>query len=98
MTSEGRPDDCVAREIQLELEAQEQGDTERRQEPRRLGAPLAWLNARGLWFQERNNVLGRVYQVAVVARSLLAIHAVGVNLLLVMPRSERPWLPRWPHW
>ncbi|MDU7361778.1 MAG: hypothetical protein E7L00_11310 [Propionibacteriaceae bacterium] len=93
MTSEGRPDDCVAREIQLELEAQEQGHTERRQEPRRLGAPLAWLNARGLWFQERNNVLGRVYQVAVVARSLLAIHAVGVNLLLVMPRSERPWLP-----
>lgn len=51
---------------------------------------LAWLHAPKLWFRERHDVLGRVYQVAVVARALLGLHAIGVNLILVLPRSFNP--------
>lgn len=51
-----------------------------------------WLRVPSLWFRTRDDVIGRAYQVAVVARSLLGLHAVGVNLLLVMPRAERPAL------
>lgn len=93
MTSRDEFGDELERDIKLILHAQEHDDEdEQRPEPPRLSAPLAWLNARGLWFQARRNVLGRVYQVAVAARSLLGLHTVGVNIVLVMPRAERPWL------
>lgn len=84
----------LAREIQLELAAHDKDEAAAiEQQPQRASLPLAWLDASGLWFRQRNDVLGRVYQVAVVARSLLGLHAIGVNLILVLPRSERPWLP-----
>ena len=93
MTSRDEFGDELERDIKLILHAQEHGDEdEPRPEPPRLSAPLASLNARGVWFQARTDVLGRVYQVAVVARSLLGLHAIGVNIVLVMPRAERPWL------
>lgn len=84
--------DELERDIQLVLHGQEHQEENEHLAPPRLSAPLAWLNARGLWFQARRNVLGRVYQVAVAARSLLGVHAVGANIILVMPRAERPWL------
>ncbi|WP_297741627.1 sensor histidine kinase [uncultured Tessaracoccus sp.] len=92
MTSRDEFGDELERDIRLILHAQEHDEDEQRPEPPRLSAPLASLNARGLWFQARTDVLGRVYQVAVVARSLLGLHAIGVNIVLVMPRAERPWL------
>ncbi|WP_296136157.1 ATP-binding protein [uncultured Tessaracoccus sp.] len=81
----------IRRELQLadELEAAQHAAPT---QERRLPPTLAWLQAPALWLRERNDVLGRVYQVAVVARFLLGLHAVGVNLLLVLPRAERPWL------
>lgn len=59
---------------------------------RPLATTLAWMRAPSLWVRERNDVLGRVYQVALVARALLALHAVVVNLFIVLPRAERPWI------
>ncbi|AQP44044.1 hypothetical protein RPIT_03785 [Tessaracoccus flavus] len=43
-----------------------------------------------MWFRERHDMLGRVYTVVAVARSLLAAHAVAVNLAIVMPRAHNP--------
>lgn len=63
------------------------------EEQERPAAPTrAWLQASKLWFSERHDVLGRVYNVAVVARVLLGVHAVAVVLWLVLPRATRPWL------
>lgn len=59
---------------------------------RPLATTLAWMRAPSLWVRERHDVLGRVYRVALVARALLALHAVVVNLFIVLPRAERPWL------
>ncbi len=56
------------------------------------GRTRRWRGGRGLWARERNDVLARVYRVAVVARSLLGAHAILVNFWLVWPRAEHPWL------
>jgi signal transduction histidine kinase len=50
----------------------------------------SWLRDRSLWFRERHDVLGRVYQVAVFARTMLGLHAILVNLVLVLPDATRP--------
>lgn len=41
-------------------------------------------------FRDPSDLLGRVYGVAVVARSLLALHAVFVNLFYVVRYTDRP--------
>lgn len=46
------------------------------------------LRVRKFRFDEPYDALGRSYQVAVFARVMLALHAVGVNLSLVLPRVE----------
>ena len=52
-----------------------------------LGVGLRWIRAQGLWFRERDDVLGRVYDVVAVARGLTALHAIIVNLVIVLPRA-----------
>lgn len=42
------------------------------------------------WVPSRHDVLGRVYQVAMFARMALALHAVFVDLVLVLPRATVP--------
>lgn len=37
-------------------------------------------------------ILGRVYAVFIAVRFSLAIHAIVVNFLVLMPHAERPWL------
>lgn len=45
----------------------------------------ASLRAPALWFRERSDVLGRVYQVAAFARALLALQAIVMNLVGLLP-------------
>lgn len=52
-----------------------------------LSVGVSWLQAQGLWFRDRYDVLGRVYSVVAVARGLLAAHVVLVNLWIVLPRA-----------
>lgn len=52
-----------------------------------VAAGLRWIRAQAIWFRERDDVLGRVYSVVEVARGLTGVHAVLVNLFLVLPRS-----------
>ena len=45
----------------------------------------------GLWFRHANDVLGRVYSVCLTVRVIMAVHAIGTNLVVVMPtRSTSP--------
>lgn len=53
---------------------------------RRLGRP----SAERMGFRDRSDLLGRVYTVAVVARSLLGLHAVFVNLFYVVNYTDKP--------
>lgn len=49
-----------------------------------------WMRSHPIGFRDRYDLLGRVYVVAVVARSLLGAHAVFVNLFYVIPYSSSP--------
>ncbi|NHB84002.1 hypothetical protein G7085_03170 [Tessaracoccus sp. HDW20] len=51
---------------------------------------LGWLRRHVLWFRDPTDTLGRVYAVCEVARSILAVHAITVNLLIVAPRATSP--------
>lgn len=53
---------------------------------------LAFLHAPRLWFKERHDVLGNVYQVALVVRLLIGLHAVVLDLFFVLPVAGRPWV------
>lgn len=55
-----------------------------------LSVGLRWMQAQGLWFRDRDDVLGRVYDVVAVARGLTGAHAILVNLIIVLPRSSKP--------
>lgn len=58
--------------------------------PRRA-LSAAWPGGQAVvGFRDRYDLLGRVYAVAVVARSLLGFHAVFVNLFYVIPYSYGP--------
>lgn len=48
---------------------------------------MAQVFGRSMGFRDRYDLLGRVYVVALVARSLLAVHTVFVNLFFVIPYS-----------
>lgn len=41
----------------------------------------------GSWFRHANDVLGRVYSVCLTARVIMALHAIGINLVVVMPHA-----------
>ena len=41
----------------------------------------------GLWFRHANDVLGRVYSVCLTVRVIMAVHAIGTNLVVVMPHA-----------
>ena len=51
---------------------------------------LAWLRPTRTGFRDPTDLLGRVYTVAVVARTLLGLHAVFVNLFYVVHYTDRP--------
>ncbi|MDO5676745.1 MAG: hypothetical protein Q4G35_04455 [Propionibacteriaceae bacterium] len=55
-----------------------------------LNVGLRWVTAHSLWLRDRDDVLARVYTVVGLARGLLAIHAVLVNLLFVLPQATKP--------
>lgn len=44
-----------------------------------------------LWHRERYDVLSRVFTVVELARGLLGLHAVVVNLFIVLPRATNPF-------
>ncbi|RRD45749.1 sensor histidine kinase [Tessaracoccus sp. OH4464_COT-324] len=52
----------------------------------------SWLYWSGLLRSDPDDILSRVYQVAVVVRGLLGLHAVFVNTVLVLPIATRPWI------
>lgn len=52
----------------------------------------AWHTPTPPWERDNADMLGRVYQVAVLVRCALGLHAVFVNLVLVLPEANRPWL------
>lgn len=51
---------------------------------------FSWLRPTRSGFRDPTDLLGRVYAVAVVARSLLGLHAVFVNLFFVVHYTDRP--------
>ena len=59
-------------------------------EESRLILGLRWLTAHSLWYRDRHDVLARVYTVVELARGLLGIHIVLVNLFIVLPRASNP--------
>ena len=57
-------------------------------EPHALSRAWGWGRRQLLWFRDPNDLLGRVYTVCEIARGFLALHAVIVNLLIVLPRAD----------
>ena len=51
---------------------------------------FSWLRPTRIGFRDPTDLIGRVYAVAVVARSLLGLHAVFVNLFFVVHYTDRP--------
>lgn len=56
----------------------------------RVGPALRWLGPHALWYRDRDDVLARVYTVVELARGVLGVHVVLVNLFLVLPRATSP--------
>ena len=59
-------------------------------EPTTALRAFRWGKSQLLWCRDRRDVLGRMYTVCEVARSFLALHALIVNLLIVLPRAINP--------
>lgn len=49
----------------------------------------SWLRSPVAWFRHGYDLLGRAFLVLVAVRSLLALHAVVLNLLFVLPATDR---------
>ncbi|MEO7587309.1 MAG: ATP-binding protein [Arachnia sp.] len=54
------------------------------------GAGRGWVKASGSWFRHAHDVLGRVYAVSTTVRVVMALHAILLNLFLVLPVAHSP--------
>ncbi len=51
-------------------------------------SPKGWVDDASSWFRHARDVLGRVYSVCVTVRVVMALHAIGLNLFVVLPKAH----------